>query len=231
MAKISAAKQQGPQMEKLPVSGPVLVLLLVSRDTMVKVESNHPVTHRRTIHHDFFLSPTITNHFVGGGSPAMPPPRKWVSAPEFPPHYWMSRSLFRMQLKHADDGLAEPLAPRMALFCLSFLHFMGCISTQTAPVSSTLESRAFRANPQAASSGPSWLDQADPSCAPCRCCMSDWSRPCVHLRGIRGQFQAPRPGSFLPLLQLAAPKHSFYSFCSFTFSIPSSTLTLALDNF
>ena len=165
------------------MSGPVLMLLLVSRDTMVKVEmDNHSVAHRRTtISFSHQPSPTIS----WGGGPAMPPPRKWVSAPEFPPHYWMSRSLFRMQLKRAYDGLAEPLAPRMALFCLSFLHFMGCIVTQTAPVSSTLESRAFCANPQA---GPSWLAQADPSWAPCRCCMSDWSRPCVHLRGIRGQF-------------------------------------------
>ena len=148
MTKISAAKHEGPQTEKLPVSGPVLVLLLVSRDTMVEVEMD-----------DFFLSPTITNHFVGGG-PAMPPPRKWVSAPEFPPHYWVSRSLFRMRLKRAYGGLAEPLAPRMALFCLSFLHFMGCIGTQTAPVSSTLEGRAFCANPQA---GPSWPKLAGPS--------------------------------------------------------------------
>ena len=122
-----------------------------------------------------------------------------------------------MRLKHAYDGLAEPLAPRMALFCLSFLHFMGCIGTQTAPVSSTLESRAFCANPQA---GPSWLAQADSSCTPCRCCMSDWSRPCVHLRS-EANSKPPRPGSFLPLLQSAAPKHSFYSFCSFNFSIPS----------
>ena len=39
MTKIFAAKQEGPQTEKLPVSGPALVLVLVSRDTiMVKVE-------------------------------------------------------------------------------------------------------------------------------------------------------------------------------------------------
>ena len=69
MTKISAAKHEGPQTEKLPVSGPVLVLLLVSRDTMVEVEMD-----------DFFLSPTITNHFVGGG-PGNAAPKKMGFSP------------------------------------------------------------------------------------------------------------------------------------------------------
>lgn len=125
MTKIFAAKQEGPQTEKLP-SWPVLVL--VSRDTiMVKVNG---VTE--------WLSPSTTISFshqptISWGGRQRQPPRKWVSAPEFPPHLLDISSLFRMQLKHAYNGLAEPLASRMALFCWSFLHFMGCIGAQTAP--------------------------------------------------------------------------------------------------
>lgn len=155
----------------------------VSRDT-----DNHLANVNRggTGHHDFCSvepSPTTANHRQPPPTTAdhrRPPPtianhpltvwwemtntvtlfapRRRVSAPESSPHYWMARSLFRMQLKHACEGLAGRLAAHGVVLIPSSSHPSGPASARKQPLHRRLESRLFsHAN---RNRGPSWLQLA-----------------------------------------------------------------------